>query len=196
MWRGVAGYGEARGIIVSEIRDRVVELVRVRAGDLRPNPDNWRTHTRRQKALVKQMMGRIGIANAVMARRLWDGGLELIDGHLRADIDPDMMLPCLIVDLDNVEAREVLITYDPIKGMAEPDHKAFASLMRQMEQEFPTGVLVEVVGVDLGPEFRIDPNLNPSPTDVVGSVQVAQDLTYVRCPECGEHFVRRGNRVV
>ena len=181
---------------MAEIRDRVVELVRVRAGDLRPNPDNWRTHTRRQKALVKQMMGRIGIANAVMARRLWDGGLELIDGHLRADIDPDMMLPCLIVDLDNVEAREVLITYDPVKGMAESDHKAFVSLMRQMDQEFPSGVLAEVVGVDLGPEFRIEMNTNSGEMEPVGSIQVARELEYVCCPECGQEFKRRGNRVV
>ncbi|CAN0373173.1 unnamed protein product, partial [Ectocarpus sp. 4 AP-2014] len=32
-----------------KIRDRVKELRRVRAGDLKPHPQNWRTHPRFQQ---------------------------------------------------------------------------------------------------------------------------------------------------
>ena len=35
-----------------EVRDRVVELLRVRAGDLVANPGNWRRHPQRQRAAL------------------------------------------------------------------------------------------------------------------------------------------------
>jgi len=47
------------------IRDRVKELRRVRAGDLRPNPKNWRTHS---KAQADALRG--GAAHAGTRRRL------------------------------------------------------------------------------------------------------------------------------
>ena len=66
------------------IRDRVVSLRRVRAGDLRPNPRNWRTHPEAQREALQGVLAEIGYADALFAREV-DAGLELIDGHLREE---------------------------------------------------------------------------------------------------------------
>ena len=39
------------------IRDRVIELRRVRAGDLKPNPSQWRVHTKPQIAALQGILG-------------------------------------------------------------------------------------------------------------------------------------------
>ena len=43
-----------------KIRDRVKELRRVRAGDLKPHPKNWRTHSRVPKERAARGTGRSG----------------------------------------------------------------------------------------------------------------------------------------
>src|SRR5260370_16730259 len=71
-----------------EIRDRVVELRRVRARDLVPNPKNWRRHPKAQAEALRSLLGEIGNADALLARELPDGRLQVIDGHLRAETMP------------------------------------------------------------------------------------------------------------
>jgi hypothetical protein len=51
-----------------QIRDRVRELRRVRAGDLTPNPKNWRTHPKAQADALRGVLAEVGIADAVIAR--------------------------------------------------------------------------------------------------------------------------------
>src|SRR6266516_86277 len=82
-----------------KVRDRVVELVRVRAGDLAANPGNWRRHPERQRAALRGLLRQIGYADALLARRE-GGSLVLIDGHLRRSLDPDQVVPVLVLDLD------------------------------------------------------------------------------------------------
>ncbi len=67
------------------IRDRIRELRRVRASELRPNPRNWRTHPQTQRDALCGVLAEIGYADALLARELTDGSLELIDGHLRGN---------------------------------------------------------------------------------------------------------------
>jgi len=102
-----------------KIRDRIKELRRVRAGDLVPHPENWRVHPSSQAAALRGVLNHVGYASALIARELPDGTLQLIDGHLRAEIAPDAIVPVLIVDLDDQEARYVLVTHDPLAAMAE-----------------------------------------------------------------------------
>jgi hypothetical protein len=77
------------------IRDRVKELRRVRAGDLRPSPKNWRTHSAAQADALRGLLAEVGFAGALLARELPGGELELIDGHLRAETLPDEPVPVL-----------------------------------------------------------------------------------------------------
>ena len=100
------------------IRDRIKELRRVRAGRLRPHPKNWRTHPKAQQDTLRGVLAEIGYADALLAREMPDGSLELIDGHLRAEITPEMDVPVLIVDLDDEEAAKLLAVLDPLAGLA------------------------------------------------------------------------------
>jgi hypothetical protein len=48
-----------------------------------------------------------------------DGRLKLIDGHLRRDIDPDMEVDVEILDLNDEEARTLLLSIDPLAALAQ-----------------------------------------------------------------------------
>ena len=108
-----------------QIRDRIKELRRVKAGLLRPHPKNWRTHPQAQQDALRGVLAEIGYAGALLARELPDGSLELIDGHLRAETTPDMEVPVLVLDLDDREAAKLLAVHDPLAGMAEANEQCW-----------------------------------------------------------------------
>ena len=110
------------------IRDRIVELRRVAARELVPNPKNWRRHPARQAAALRGVLEEIGYADALLARILPDGRLMLIDGHLRAETTPDQLVPVLVLDVDENESHKLLATLDPLAAMAETDKGAFKDL--------------------------------------------------------------------
>ncbi len=118
-----------------QIRDRVKELRRVKAGLLRPNPQNWRTHPQAQQDALRGVLAEIGYAAALLARQLPDGTLELLDGHLRAETTPDMEVPVLVVELDDREAAKLLALHDPLAGMAESNDQMLSELLAEVETE-------------------------------------------------------------
>jgi hypothetical protein len=118
-----------------KIRDRIKELRRVRAGELRPHPKNWRTHPQAQRNSLQGALAEIGYADALLARELADGSLQLIDGHLRAETTPDAEVPVLVLDLDEAEADKLLALLDPLAGMAEADGEALAELLAGVDTE-------------------------------------------------------------
>src|SRR6516162_9784807 len=91
-----------------QIKDRIKELRRVRAGDLKPHPKNWRVHPESQRNALRGLLAEIGYADTLLSRELPDGGLQLIDGHLRAETTPDVLVPVLVTDLTEEEAEKVL----------------------------------------------------------------------------------------
>lgn len=99
------------------VRDRIVGLRRCKASELRKNPKNWRAHPEAQKSALRAMLEDIGLVGAAIGRETPDG-VELIDGHLRADMLGDQEIPVLIVDLDDAEAGRALLTYDPVGDLA------------------------------------------------------------------------------
>ena len=113
------------------MKDRVKELRRVPASELRANPKNWRRHPPSQEAALRGVLEDIGFADAVIARET-DDGLELIDGHLRQEVMGDQVIPVLIVDVTEEEADKMLLTYDPLAMMAEADGKALRELMENL----------------------------------------------------------------
>lgn len=120
-----------------QIRDRIKQLRRVPAAQLRPNPKNWRIHPPEQQDALRAVLAEIGYAGALLARELDDGSLELIDGHLRADTTPDMTVPVLVLDLTSREADKLLAFYDPLAGLAVPNSEAFQNLLAQIPVEGP-----------------------------------------------------------
>ena len=119
------------------MKDRIIELRRVKASQLAEHPKNWRTHPDGQRRALSTMLDRIGMAAALIARDKGDGTLELIDGHLRADIAQDEQVPVLVVDLDEAEADQMLASFDPLGAMAQADHQAIEELLQTLEQPLP-----------------------------------------------------------
>lgn len=113
------------------IRNRVRELRMVRAGELIANPENWRKHPKAQRDAMVGMLGEIGYADALLARETPEG-LLLIDGHLRREVTPDQVVPVLVLDVTEAEARTLLAALDPLAGMAEADASALDALMRKV----------------------------------------------------------------
>ena len=118
-----------------QIRDRIKELRRVPAKTLIPNPKNWRTHPDRQKDVLKGILSEVGYADALLARELSDGSLQLIDGHLRAETTPEQQVPVLILDLDESEADKLLTLLDPLANLAGTNHDLLAELIENIETE-------------------------------------------------------------
>lgn len=116
-----------------QIRDRIVDLRRVKASELRPNPRNWRTHPEAQQNALRGILAEVGYVDALLARSLPDGTLELVDGHLRAETTPDMEVPVLVCDLDDAEAAKVLATFDPLSAMAETNAVMLDALLRDVD---------------------------------------------------------------
>ena len=126
----------------SELKDRIVELRRIRAGDLLPNPENWRTHGDDQMAALNGVLSEVGIADAVLAfpaDGLGPDGdfskLMLFDGHARTENNPDQVWPVLVTDLTTDEARLMLAVIDPLAAMAGADDQRLEELLASIETE-------------------------------------------------------------
>jgi len=112
-----------------KIRDRIKEFRRVKASELIPNEKNWRRHGRAQSAALKGLLAEIGYADALIARELPDGRLQLLDGHLRRETTPNMEVPVLVLDVTQEEGDKILLTLDPLAAMAEADKTSVDALL-------------------------------------------------------------------
>jgi DNA modification methylase len=136
-----------------QIRDRIKELRRVRAGDLKPHPKNWRSHPDSQKNALRGLLAEIGYADTLLTRELEDGCLQLIDGHLRAETTPDALVPVLVTDLSEEEAEKVLLTLDPLAAMATADKDNLQALLSSLKFESPD---ISAMLEGLATDFKID----------------------------------------
>jgi DNA modification methylase len=156
-----------------QIKDRIKELRRVRAGDLKPHPKNWRVHPESQRNALRGLLAEIGYADTLLTRKLPDGGLQLIDGHLRAETTPDVEVPVLVTDLTEVEAEKVLLTLDPLAGLATANKDNLESLLTSLRFESPdVAAMLEGLARDshidleaLNSQGQTDPDAIPEPPD-------------------------------
>ena len=166
-----------------KIRDRIKSLRRVVAGTLIPSPHNWRTHPKAQQEALAGVLAEVGYADALLARETPDG-LQLIDGHLRADLDPEAKVPVLILDVDEAEARVLLATIDPLAAMAEADGEKLGALLADIEVES------EALDAMLG-ELAAENGLGPLPGNADGQEfdeLCADDVEMTTCPKCQYEF--------
>lgn len=166
------------------IRDRIKELRRVPADQLQPNPKNWRKHPEAQANALRGVLAEVGIASAVLARETPEGGLMLIDGHLRTETLHNAEIPVLVLDVTEEEADKILATFDPLGAMAESDADALRALLEDVEtgsQELADMLtaLAEDAGVldgadaaeiveDEVPEPAVDPITKPGDLWILG----------------------------
>jgi hypothetical protein len=90
-------------------------------------------HPPAQQAALAGVLAEVGYADALLARELADGSLELIDGHLRAETTPDQIVPVLVLDVDEAEANKILLTHDPLAAMAEADRVQLDAMLREVD---------------------------------------------------------------
>jgi len=116
-------------------RDRVIELRRIRACDLKPNGRNWRTHPEKQRRAFRAILGEVGFAGAELAyaSERNGGALTLIDWHMRQDEAGEAEIPCVVTDLTDAEADKMLAVFDPIAAMAGADKDKLDGLLHEIQ---------------------------------------------------------------
>jgi hypothetical protein len=111
------------------IRNRIKAHRRVRAGDLVPHELNFRLHPEQQKAALEALYREVGFARSLLAYELPDGRLKLLDGHLRRDLDPDMEVDVEVLDVNDEEARALLLSIDPLAALAQTQEQLHQRLL-------------------------------------------------------------------
>jgi hypothetical protein len=162
-----------------QIRDRIKELRRVPASQLRPNPKNWRTHPQEQADALRGVLAEVGIADACIAREMPDGSLMLLDGHLRTETLGGELVPVLVLDVNEEEADKILATLDPLAAMADMNTAKLNDLINSLD------ITSE------GMQSIIDSLILPG--ESIESVEPPEDFkefdeqieTSHECPKCG-----------
>ncbi len=117
-------------------RNRIVRHVRVRAGALVPHELNPRVHSAAQRRALEKLYAEIGFARSLLAYTLPDGRLKLIDGHLRAEMNPEQEVDVEVLDVNDAEARALLLAIDPLAQLAGYESDTLAKLREQAERDF------------------------------------------------------------
>jgi hypothetical protein len=113
---------------MTTIRNRIKDHRRVRAGDLVPHELNFRLHPEQQRAALQALYEEVGFARSLLAYELPDGRLKLIDGHLRRELDPEMLVDVEVLDLSDAEARTLLLSIDPLAALAQTNAETHTRL--------------------------------------------------------------------
>src|SRR5262249_30620918 len=117
------------------MKNRIKAHRRVRAGALVPHELNPRVHTDTQRAALQGLYEEIGFARSLLAYELTDGRVKLIDGHLRRDLTPDEELDVEVLDVNDAEARALLLAIDPLAQLAGYDDRVLTQLREQTEKD-------------------------------------------------------------
>src|SRR5260370_22311607 len=118
-------------------RNRIKRHVAVRAGDLVPHELNPRVHGTAQRAALEALYEEIGFARSLLAYELSDGRLKLIDGHLRAALDPEQVVEVEVLDVGDAEARALLLAIDPLAQLAESEAASLCELRALVGPDSP-----------------------------------------------------------
>lgn len=165
------------------LRDRILDLRRIPACDLQDHQMNWRTHPQAQQDAMRGILDELGIAAALL---VYDsprqGGLCIIDGHLRKALDPAQEWPCLVLDLDDDEAAYLLATYDPLGAMAEASRAALATVLETVTSGQAS---IQQLLTSLGERHGIIPVLDTATAPEDFQAYDDDLATDYCCPQCG-----------
>jgi hypothetical protein len=116
-------------------KSRIVESKMMRPSELEANPENWRTHPRRQMRALTSILDEVGWVTRVIYNQRTK---RMIDGHARVELalaKGEAEIPVDIVDLSEREERLVLLTLDPSGALAGHNDGQLEALMVAAEQE-------------------------------------------------------------
>jgi hypothetical protein len=112
---------------------RPLRLEWVEAGSLEENPNNWRLHPEGQMQALKDVLGddQVGWAGALLYN---ERTKRLIDGHGRKKaVSPETLVPVLIGSWSEEAEKKILLTLDPLAGMAGVDSESLRALMEDVQ---------------------------------------------------------------
>lgn len=172
-----------------KIRDRIKELRRVKASELRPHANNWRSHPPEQQDALRGVLAEVGWADAALVRELPDGTYGLLDGHLRSDLAGDAKIPVLVLDVTEEEAAKILATHDPLASMAEADEQKLGELLAQIDTESEAlQAMLDGLAEEHGIDFCEPGVLPPGADGKEFDESCANDVEMTTCPKCGHDF--------
>lgn len=113
-------------------RDRLVEVVKMRAGDILPHPHNPKIHPPAQTEPLKGLLSEVGKCDILKAYRSerMNGALVYWDGHAREGLNLDEHWQVGIYDLSDREADLLVASFDPLRALAETDKEQLDALLR------------------------------------------------------------------
>lgn len=119
---------------MSDWQDRLIEVKRMRAGDILPHDRNPRRHPKQQLEPLKGLLDEVGKADVLRAyySERNGGKLTFWDGHARRDLDNDQEWSVAIFDLTDAEADKLLLSFDPLASLAAYDKQALDALLRDV----------------------------------------------------------------
>jgi hypothetical protein len=133
---------------MSNFRNRIIGHRVVKARDLIPHDLNPRTHSKAQKEALSDLLGEVGFARSALAyvadkdraRLGYESNMDLapltlIDGHLRRVTLPDEEITVEVLDVNDEEARKLLLSIDPLSSLAGYSEDALGSLRQSVETE-------------------------------------------------------------
>lgn len=119
--------------VTHRYKNRVREFIaEFPTAELIEHPENWRVHPETQKRMLRSLMGRHGKIDAILC---YDsekyGGRVIIDGHQRSGMDD--VYPVLVLDVNDAEAKEILLTYNPLAELSQTNQDQVRALASQMQ---------------------------------------------------------------
>jgi DNA modification methylase len=117
---------------VTDIRNRIREVRRVRFGDVQAHPLNFRRHPKHQRAALEGVVADVGFATVPLAYHSErnGGALTWLDGHLRSEAFPAYEGDVGVLDVNDAEAALLLATLDPIAALATADATQLEALLQ------------------------------------------------------------------
>ena len=107
----------------------------------------------------------IGFAGAFVVREDEQGKLRILDGHLRQEtLDEDEMVPVVVTDLDEMDAKKLNGVFDPIGALATADPEKLAALRAEVKfDSYDLQKLLDSIEVDKSAKSKKTPLDNNEP---------------------------------
>ena len=168
------------------LRTRITGMQFLKGTDLQDHTGNFRTHPQHQREALGGVLREVGIAGALLVYQSErQGGLTVIDGHLRKGDYPGQEWPCLMTDLDDAEADYMLLMHDELGRQAEREKAAVQALMERVQSgEAGVQALIAKMGYDIG---VLVPAFTPVGIEEQGRLDTLADKS-LECPSCGYRF--------
>lgn len=123
-------------------RDRISEFKRVRATDIENAPWNFRQHPDEQVGKLAGSVEELGFYDPLKVYLTADKKYRLVDGEARlelieARVGPDTLIPVVVTDFTESEAKKALLTHDQIGALATVDDQLLADLVADVAENSP-----------------------------------------------------------